>query len=521
MIVDEEKKRKKNIILLIIVSIIVVAGVLCLFYFNINRPEKIFRKFLNYSNNKISSIYEYGNSLRDMMESFKSNTKISIERNGKKYDDVNIRYDQTLNYKKKQIKMLAEIDNDKDNLISIYSFLDKKSITFKSEQINDKAIVNSSKKVEKLWNIIGDNSNIQTVVDGMIDSYPKHYKDDVNIISNKSKISIKNVFNVKSYTLSYVGDASYNLIKNILNDMNAKKDVNEAWIKLFGDKYNLENIINNLNKEKINNISLTVYTYGITNKIAGFDISYGKYKFSNYNIKGEIYYGFNNKNDSYYFIGSGASKIEGTVYKNNKELGNITCDSNDNLYNIIYKDKSHNVTFKVDSSNEKIINLNFDYSTNVIKVGISTSIDMNTKPKFSGITDKVNYSDLTNKDELINKGYIIIKRSSLYTLYEDINNDKNIEKDMEVFKEDVKNKVLVIQKEVNTNYSDKSGCVNLDKIIGNGYFGYLKVINVNGKYQAYITLGKDNLVVENYTIDNIKNNKYTVTQKDSNKNYSC
>ena len=75
------------------------------------------------------------------MESFKSNTKISIERNGKKYDDVNIRYDQTLNYKKKQIKMLAEIDNDKDNLISIYSFLDKKSITFKSEQINDKAIV--------------------------------------------------------------------------------------------------------------------------------------------------------------------------------------------------------------------------------------------------------------------------------------------------------------------------------------------------------------------------------------------
>ena len=299
MIVDEEKKRKKNIILLIIVSIIVVSGVLCLLYFNINRPEKIFRKFLNYSNNKISSIYEYENSLRDMMESFKSNTKISIERNGKKYDDVNIRYDQTLNYKKKQIKMLAEIDNDKDNLISIYSFLDKKSITFKSEQINDKAIVNSSKKVEKLWNIIGDNSNIQTVVDGMIDSYPKHYKDDVNIISNKSKISIKNVFNVKSYTLSYVGDASYNLIKNILNDMNAKKDVNEAWIKLFGDKYNLENIINSLNKEKINNISLTIYTYGITNKIAGFDISYGKYKFSNYNIKGEIYYGFNHKNDSY------------------------------------------------------------------------------------------------------------------------------------------------------------------------------------------------------------------------------
>ena len=141
--------------------------------------------------------------------------------------------------------------------------------------------------------------------------------------------------------------------------------------------------------------------------------------------------------------------------------------------------------------------------------------------KVSGITDKVNYSDLTNKDELINKGYNIIKRSSLYTLYEDINNDKNIEKDMEVFKEDVKNKVLVIQKEVNTNYSDKSGCVNLDKIIGNGYFGYLKVINVNGKYQAYITLGKDNLVVENYTIDNIKNNKYTVTQKDSKKNYSC
>ena len=92
---------------------------------------------------------------------------------------------------------------------------------------------------------------------------------------------------------------------------------------------------------------------------------------------------------------------------------------------------------------------------------------------------------------------------------------------MELFKEDVKNKVLVIQKEVNTNYSDKSGCVNLDKIIGNGYFGYLKVINVNGKYQAYITLGKDNLVVENYTIDNIKNNKYTVTQKDSKKNYSC
>ena len=135
MIVDEEKKRKKNIILLIIVSIIVVAGVLCLLYFNINRPEKIFRKFLNYSNNKISSIYEYENSLRDMMESFKSNTKISIERNGKKYDDVNIRYDQTLNYKKKQIKMLAEIDNDKDNLISIYSFLDKKSITFNSEHL--------------------------------------------------------------------------------------------------------------------------------------------------------------------------------------------------------------------------------------------------------------------------------------------------------------------------------------------------------------------------------------------------
>ena len=51
MIVDEEKKRKKNIILLIIVSIIVVAGVLYLLYFNINRPEKIFRKFLNYSNN--------------------------------------------------------------------------------------------------------------------------------------------------------------------------------------------------------------------------------------------------------------------------------------------------------------------------------------------------------------------------------------------------------------------------------------------------------------------------------------
>ena len=146
---------------------------------------------------------------------------------------------------------------------------------------------------------------------------------------------------------------------------------------------------------------------------------------------------------------------------------------------------------------------------------------MKTKPKFSGITDKVNYSDLTNKDELIDKGYNIIKRSSLYTLYEDINNDKNIEKDIEVFKEDVKNKIIVIEKEVNANYSNKSGCVNLDKIIGNGYFGYLKVINVNGKYQAYITLGKNNLVVENYTIDNIKNNKYTVTQKDSKKNYSC
>ena len=64
-----------------------------------------------------------------MMESFKSNTKISIERNGKKYDDVNIRYDQTLNYKKKQINKETHLPKLNVNEEIVAKFSKKVSAT--------------------------------------------------------------------------------------------------------------------------------------------------------------------------------------------------------------------------------------------------------------------------------------------------------------------------------------------------------------------------------------------------------
>lgn len=513
MIIDEEKKKKKNIILLIIVGIVIIGCSCALLFFSMNKPEKIFKKFINYSANKLEPFYLDENMLKD---SFKSSTKINIERNGKKYDEVTLNVDGNINEKKKQIKLLSEIINGKDSLIKLYLYGDKNSLTFKFDEIYDKSVVYSYGDINKYWEYYNNMISFKDIITTITNSYVKHYKDDIDIIKDKKVLTINNEHKVKSYTLSYNKDDAYNLIVNILNDLNNDSKIKDILKDGLGDQEYINNIIKGLNKDDIGNIELTIYTSGLTNKINGFDFVYGDYIFSNYEIKGEKFIRFND----YSYLGNISNEVNGKLYNKDKEVGNLSYLIDTNIKKVEFRDNNTNVNINVSINNDNIDG-DFNYKDNNLDVNINSNIEIGVKPKFPGISNKINYKDIQNKDELFNKAASVISKSSLYILFNDIGNDISSEKELNDFRTIISENVSIIEKEVNSKYHNTNGCFNVDTLLGNDLYGFVKIIKVNDKYKAFLTVGKDNFVIENYSLDDIKNNSYVVTSKKENFKYSC
>lgn len=525
MIVDEEKKKRKSIILLVIVVIIVIGGVSALLYFNMNRPEKIFNKVIRYGNEKLASFYQYNDSLREIIESFKSSSQISIERNGKTYDDVKFNYDQTLNYKKKQLKILAELFNNDDSVLSVYGLLDKNSFTIKSDQLYDKAIVFSYNDISKFWDMINssDSSNIQIILNGIANSLTKHYNDDTSIISGNDTIKITNSYKVKSFTLSYADKDTKNLVINIFNDLVNDKDVYNAMSALTGEMIDIKDFVDVIKDYKFSNMSFTVYTNGYANNVVGFGFSYDNYSFSSYDISGERYLKYKNNDDELIFIGTNSNGIiKGKLLdEENTNLANISIEKKDNQTDLSYKNDVMEISLSLKNDTDQI-NFGVKYDTSINKIKINTVIDTKSKSKFPGITDKIDSKDIKNINKITDKASDIFSKTAISKWLDDVNDDAEYEHELKYFNLRIQPQIFTLSNDIYLNYKNKTGCFNISEFIDDdNYFGYVKIIKVNDKYQSYVTIGYGNVVIVNHNLDNLKDNKYTVSKKDPNTKYTC